>query len=497
MAVIAERAIATDVPREASFNYLVVRYWLTALAAFFVAAVIGLVLRWNQASGFLSLAWHYRLQTFHGAYMAWFAIASVAGFVWLLIRKQFEIVVPRARMELVYWLLLAGAGLFGFGVLIGGFAPGFPILPPLPLNPAGAWAAWAVNVSLSGMVLIVVATIAYLLEWLVAAHRAAGGLGQALGLSVFLPRGANPGGRTVPPYVLAVTAMALIGMYALPVGAYLVANILLKNNFPAVPLDPLFAKNMLWAFAHTLVNILYWGTFGIVYLLIPVITDREWKLYRLLVILWLVTIVTTGMTAMGHHLQLDPVPFSIVVIGQVGSYLSIMSWAAVSIYGAVERIWKSGITWEPKVSFLYFGMFMVLVGMAGAYLDAGPGFNTILHNTLWVPAHFHSYMMLGMALFIFACMYHYVPLLTRKTDDSTALPRVHFWMTAIGGVGLVGSFYLAGLLGTPRRMAAYPLDALPALAGLVTQASVPFALVLALAQAIPLFYLTRMLVRRA
>lgn len=495
MAVIAERAITPEVRHERSFNNLIVRYWLTAVAVYLVASVIGLLVRWNQASGFLSLSWHYRLQTFHGAYMAWFAIASVAGFCWLLIRRQFDIVVPRARMELVYWLLLAGAGLFGFGVLVGGFAPGFPILPPLPLRPAGAWGAWAVNVSLSGIVLIAVATIAYFLEWLVAAHRTFG-LGQALGVSVFLPRGANPGGPSVPPYVLALTAMSLIGMYAVPMGAYLVANILLKNNIPAVPLDPLFAKNMLWAFAHTLVNVLYWGTFGMVYLLVPLYTGREWKLYRLLVILWLVTIVTTGMTAMGHHLQLDPVPFTVVVVGQVASYLSVISWAVVSIYGAVERIWRSGITWEPKVLFLYFGLFMVLVGMTGAYLDAGPGFNTILHNTLWVPAHFHSYMMLGMALFIFACMYHYVPLLTRKTEGSKMLPSVHFWMTAVGGLGLVASFYAAGLLGTPRRMAAYPLDALPAVAGLVTQVSVPFALVLALGQAIPLFYLTRMVIRR-
>ena len=52
--------------------------------------------------------------------------------------------------------------------------------------------------------------------------------------------------------------------------------------------------------------------------------------------------------------------------------------------------------------FLYVGMIGWVVGGIGAVLDATVAFNIYLHNTLWVVAHFHTYLMLSVVVWLFA-----------------------------------------------------------------------------------------------
>lgn len=488
---------------EEGFRKLILRYWLTALALILLGGVMGILIRTNQGASFLAASFldptrHYSFMTFHGVCMLGFIIVALIGTGWLVIVKILNVAIPLKRIELVYWILIAAVVLIVVSTFVGKFAAGFPTLPPLPVLPGGSWPLWASWVFLSGILLIGVGALLFFIEWLLAAHKATGGIGEALGLRVFAKESnPHPHDLATSPAIIAITAMSLTGVYAILMGVYSLGNIFTKLLNPAYQLDAMMIKNANWMFGHTLANILFWGTFAIVYLLVPVYTGREWRAYRLLVGAWLLTLVTTGLTAFLHHALMDfAIPFQLILFAQISTYLSGIPWAAVSVYGALTRVWGCGTEWKPALRFIYLGLFCFVIGSAAAIIDSTIGFNRVLHNTLWVPAHFHSYMMMGAALFLFAAIYHFLPDVTGKSINSK-LPSVHFWMTFIGGLGFLLTFYLAGLLNAPRRFADFTVARFPAGLESIIDISIPFGMVYLLGQLVFVYYVLRTVFSKA
>ena len=100
--------------------------------------------------------------------------------------------------------------------------------------------------------------------------------------------------------------------------------------------------------------------------------------------------------------------------------------------------------------------------------------NFRLHNTAWVVAHFHTYLILTVVLWAFAFLAH---LLERDADRTTSRAGRAWTITLIlvGGYGLTGTWFVEGVLGVPRRYAIQP----PGTSGYSLVGSI-FALVLAL-----------------
>ena len=75
-----------------------------------------------------------------------------------------------------------------------------------------------------------------------------------------------------------------------------------------------------------------------------------------------------------------------------------------------------------------------------------------MHNTMWVPGHFHFYLLLGMTAMVFGFMYF----LGRDGDSGeSALDRVAVWVFAVGGLGFALIFLYSGKEGVPRRWAVH------------------------------------------
>jgi cytochrome c oxidase subunit 1 len=81
--------------------------------------------------------------------------------------------------------------------------------------------------------------------------------------------------------------------------------------------------------------------------------------------------------------------------------------------------------------------------------------NTRFHNTLWVPAHFHTYYVMGVVLMILGAVFHVAADLS-KLPESRSLTRAIVTTVGVGGYGFLLMFYLAGVAGIPRRYAVYP-----------------------------------------
>jgi cytochrome c oxidase subunit I len=79
--------------------------------------------------------------------------------------------------------------------------------------------------------------------------------------------------------------------------------------------------------------------------------------------------------------------------------------------------------------------------------------NFAFHNTLWVPAHFHTYFLVGYFLMLWGFLYEFSGSAREK------LAKAGLSLVVVGGYGFLLMFYLGGTFGVPRRYAAY--DSIP------------------------------------
>jgi cytochrome c oxidase subunit 1 len=154
------------------------------------------------------------------------------------------------------------------------------------------------------------------------------------------------------------------------------------------------------------------------------------------------------------------------LVGELASFLAAIPVVVITVYGAVLLVHRSGMRWTLGSMFLFTGLIGWVVGGVAAVLDSTIPFNVDLHNTLWVPAHFHTYLLEGVVLFTLGWVF--VNLEQRAGASSGALIR---WLAGLGVFGggalFVLGFYIAGAAGVPRRYAVEPPPG-PYLAGIAT-----------------------------
>ena len=137
-------------------------------------------------------------------------------------------------------------------------------------------------------------------------------------------------------------------------------------------------------------------------------------------------------------------------------------------------VWGSRYRWTLASTLLYVGFAGWAIGGTGAVIDSIIPINFRLHNTTWVVAHFHTYLILAVVVWALAFLAH---LLERDADRTTSRAG-RTWtvgLILVGGYGLTGTWFVEGALGIPRRYAIQP----PGTSGYSLVGSI-FALVLAL-----------------
>jgi len=442
----------TETP--ARLKGFVLLYSLTALALIAVAGVLGLLMRFSQA-GWLSLrpAMFYQLLTVHGLGMVVAALAGAMAMSWWLLSKLPGGRPSYAWLSVIYGVLVLGVVGVIVATLIGRVGTGWTMLLPLPISrySAGQWSAWASELFLDSAILVGVALLLFfgLVLWQV--RRTAGSLAAGLGWGIISGKG-----QSVPAYVIPLTVSSLTGLLTTLLGAVYLVLMHLEATFPdAIIVNRLLAKNLLYAFGHTIINISIYYAAAAVYVILPTYTKREWKASRLLAASWNVSLVMV-LLAFFHHIYMDfAQPPGLHIIGQIASFGVALPPALVTIFGALGYVYRSRMVWVPVPTFIFLGLLGWMVGGAAAGLDGVIAFNFQLHNTLWVPAHFHTYLLLGVVLFFLAFVAHTLPEI-RGVALGTRSGRWSLGLVFVGGVGQLATWYLSGLAGGPRRYAVLP-----------------------------------------
>jgi cytochrome c oxidase subunit 1 len=139
-----------------------------------------------------------------------------------------------------------------------------------------------------------------------------------------------------------------------------------------------------------------------------------------------------------------------LVAGQIISWLSGLPVLLVTAFGTLTNVYRSGMRWSPAAALVFLGVAGWSIGVIPAIADGTIAVNSVMHNTQWVPGHFHTYLLLGMVAMVLGFM-------TYLTDSQ---PRYGFawlgyWLYLAGGVIFVLAFLLAGSASVPRRYAVH------------------------------------------
>jgi len=153
-----------------------------------------------------------------------------------------------------------------------------------------------------------------------------------------------------------------------------------------------------------------------------------------------------------HHLLMDfAMPSWMAVMGQVISYTSGLPVLVVTTFGALMLIYRSGMRWDVTSSLLVLSTFGWAAGVIPAIVDATIHVNLVMHNTVWVPGHFHFYLLIGVASMIFGFMYFLGK--EGAVVEDRWFDRWAFWGFMLGSLGFVMMFLYAGADSVPRRFA--------------------------------------------
>lgn len=432
--------------------------WLYVISGFIVfvlMAVAGFTMRIEQAQWVsYDPGTFYALLTLHGAGMIAAAVLCGMGIMWYTLREEGPL---DERVALWSYGFIA-AGIVGviISALIGHFAAAWTFLYPLPFK-GTTWPSWATGAFLMSMALIVVGWTAWCLQVFGCVTARYGGLRGALGWDyVFHRKRFDAEGRHAPaPQAVAAAVVSVDGLLTGAGGMVIGIALMAHWIVPSIVLDPLWAKNLTYFFGHSIANLTIYMAITAVYVALPKYVRREYHSSPALVIAWWGTLLFVA-TAYFHHLYMDFVQArALQYVGEMASYMAAIPTVTVTIFSAAMLVYRSGIRWSIGSMCLYTGLIGWTVGGAAALIDATVPFNFDLHNTLWVPAHFHTYLLEGVMLFVFGWMFYMLE--ERSGLVSSALMRWIVGGGVFGGGALfVLGFYLGGAAGVPRRYSIEP-----------------------------------------
>jgi cytochrome c oxidase subunit 1 len=127
--------------------------------------------------------------------------------------------------------------------------------------------------------------------------------------------------------------------------------------------------------------------------------------------------------------------------------------------------WIGTLRWSnPMVLSAILAFLMLIGGGFGGKVNASYAMNAMVHNTAWVPGHFHLIFGGTTVIMYFAVAYAVWPRLTGKALIAGSLPLVQLWSWFIGMIILSTPWHILGLLGQPRRISSVVYNSLLTLA---------------------------------
>jgi len=273
---------------------------------------------------------------------------------------------------------------------------------------------------------------------------------------------------SLPLVTFGALTAAIIAIFTIASGAVILIPTLLWNLGFVSHIDAGVYRLIWWAFGHSSQQINVSAHVAVWYAIAAIVFGAKpmsEKVSRFAFLMYIAVL----QIASAHHLLVDPGLSSEWKIFNTSyaMYLAVMASMVhgLTVPGSIEAAqrakgFNSGLfEWLRKAPWgnpVFSGMFLSLVGfgvlggITGVVMGAEQ-INLIVHNTLYVPGHFHGTVVVGTTLAFMALTYWLIPILFRR---EVIMQKLASWQPYIFGLGMTGvALFLmgAGTLGVPRR----------------------------------------------
>ena len=425
-------------------------YMISALILFVLMMVLGLTMRLTQATWVdVGPMYFYQILTMHGAGMVGTMSLATLAVMWFFLRKY---------VQLNLWAFLANYVLFMLGALaiigavfIGGYAGAWTFLYPLPVHSMGLWSTNAAALFMVGYLLIGVGMLLFYLDAAAGIIRKFGNLGRALGLQWLFGGDID---QSHPKAVVASTMVIIANTLGILAGAVVLVMSLINAYFPEMALNALLGKNLIYWFGHMVINATIYMAVIAVYELLPRYSGRPYPVSRAFLWSWAVSTLFV-IIVFPHHLLMDYAqPRWMSIMGQLVSFGAGFPVFLVTAYGALTNIYRSNMRWKLPSRLMVLGLFGWAAGIVPAIVDGTISVNLVMHNTQWVPGHFHFYLLIGVLPMTLALLFHVVGSRAQAAVEA-ATDKLSLVIYALGAMAFCLAFLDAGRQSVPRRFAAH------------------------------------------
>ena len=276
----------------------------------------------------------------------------------------------------------------------------------------------------------------------------------------------NPGVRTPFIALASLITMVMWQIATLGVAAEILFLILPWSLGWVEGIDPQLSRTFFWFFGHPLVYFWLLPAYVSWYGMLP--KQAGGKLFseplaRLVFWLFLVFSIPVGL----HHQYTDPgVPAAWKVLHAtltfalfIPSMMTAFTVVASLETGARARGGKGLIGWigklpwgDPSYAAQNLAMILFVFGGIGGLINASYNVNLAVHNTMWVPGHFHLTVGSAVTLSFFGILYWLLPKLSGRQLWSRKVGLWQAWTWFVGMLLMSNGLHIVGLVfSVPRR----------------------------------------------
>ncbi len=391
---------------------------------------------------FPALKSYYQGLTAHG-------VANALIFTFSFSNGFLPLMTARALSKpLIGWLLWASFALLALGNVLVIYAVASNQASVLYTSYAPLQAHWTYYI---GLALVVVSTWLALANMIVIWQRW---------------RKEHPGERVPLLAHISVFSYAMWGLASIPIAVSFLGFLTPWTLGIVEKTDPLLTRTLFWFTAHAIVYAWLLPAYVSWYALVPrqaggkMVSD---SLTRFVFVLFLLLSIPTGF----HHQYTDPgISTTMKAIHAVltfGVFFPSLA-TAFSVMASLEiggrrnggnglLGWIPKLNWgDPSLAAQMLAMITFVFGGITGLINASFTMNQVVHNTTWVPGHFHMTVGSAVALTLMGVAYWMIPYLTGRQLWGRRWANASSWIYTIGVFIFARGMISAGLDGMPRRI---------------------------------------------
>ncbi|MGC4029755.1 MAG: cytochrome o ubiquinol oxidase subunit I [Steroidobacteraceae bacterium] len=402
------------------------------------------------AEGYLNAHHYDQIFTAHGTIMIFFvAMPLITGLMNYVVPLQIgarDVAFPFLN-NFSFWMTAAGSGLVMVSLFVGEFARtgwlAYPPLSGLAYSPdVGVdYYIWALQVAGVGTLLSGVNLIATIIKM-----RAPGMTLMKMPVFTWTALCANVLIVAIFPVLTATLGLLALDRY--------VGTNFFTNDFGG---SPMMYVNLIWIWGHPEVYVLVLPVFGIYSEVTATFCGKRLFGYTSMVYATVVITILSYLVWLHHFFTMGSGASVNSFFGIATMIISIPTGA--KLFNWLFTMYRGRIRFDlPMMWTVAFMITFVLGGMTGVMLAVPPA-DFVLHNSLFLVAHFHNVIIGGVVFGLFAGMYYWFP----KAFGFRLDPfwgKVSFWFWVVGFYVAFMPLYALGLMGVTRRLRVFDDPAL-------------------------------------